>query len=81
MQCKGLIILTNQFLFLLKYLCKIHNYFGCLPGPLPTTTNDFWRMVWEQECSVIVMLTGLNENGKVRKELDGFLCACETAAF
>ena len=34
-------------------------------GPLESTVSDFWRMVWEQHCSTIVMLTGLQENGKV----------------
>ena len=40
--------------------------FNFCSGPLPNTSNDFWRMVWEQECSVIAMLTGLEEDEKVR---------------
>ena len=28
-------------------------------GPLPETLADFWRMVWEQRSSTIVMLTRL----------------------
>lgn len=34
-------------------------------GPLPNTIEDFWYMVWEQESSVIVMLTKVEENGRV----------------
>lgn len=35
-------------------------------GPLYWTVADFWRMVWEQKCSVIVMATKLEERGIVK---------------
>lgn len=36
-------------------------------GPLEETVGDFWRLIWEQRCSTIVMLTNLIENDKVIK--------------
>eukprot|EP01137_Pigoraptor_chileana_P011329 Opistho-2@62002 len=35
-------------------------------GPLPTTSEDFWRMVWEQKVPLIVMATKVEEAGKVK---------------
>lgn len=34
-------------------------------GPLINTLDDFWRMVWNEKCDKIVMLTNLIEDDKV----------------
>lgn len=34
-------------------------------GPLQTTTDDFWRMLWEHNSTIVVMLTQLHERGVV----------------
>uniref|UniRef100_A0A914XCX4 Protein-tyrosine-phosphatase n=1 Tax=Plectus sambesii TaxID=2011161 RepID=A0A914XCX4_9BILA len=33
-------------------------------GPLPNTIDDFWRMLWEHESCIVVMLTKLRELGR-----------------
>jgi len=43
-------------------------YISC-QAPLFSTINDFWRMVWEQNCPVIVMLTRLLESGKMKANI------------
>ncbi|XP_031573109.1 receptor-type tyrosine-protein phosphatase delta-like [Actinia tenebrosa] len=45
--------------------CRL-NAFIATQAPVPNTFEDFWRMIWEQKSSVIVMLTREEEGGKVK---------------
>lgn len=40
-------------------------YIAC-QGPLPSTVPDFWQMVWEQNATVISMMTQEMEGGKIK---------------
>ena len=55
-----IMIITN-----LQGYRKAAKEFVATQAPLPDTINDFWRMVWEQKSTVIVMLTNHEERGKV----------------
>ncbi|KAH9370978.1 hypothetical protein HPB48_019095 [Haemaphysalis longicornis] len=44
----------------------IVNRYIATQGPLPNTTVDFWEMVWEQQCTLVVMLTTLVERGRIK---------------
>ncbi|KAM9710009.1 protein tyrosine phosphatase receptor type Na isoform 1-T1 [Menidia menidia] len=37
-------------------------------GPLPHTVADFWQMVWENGCTVIVMMAAMVEDGEKQSE-------------
>lgn len=38
----------------------------CTQGPLDKTVEDFWRMVWQEKSVIVVMLTKVVEQGKVK---------------
>ncbi|CAM4890035.1 unnamed protein product [Rotaria socialis] len=35
-------------------------------GPLQTTLKDFWRMIWQENISIVVMTTNVRESGTVK---------------
>lgn len=45
---------------------KERKKFICAQGPMDTTVNDFWRLIWEQHLELILMLTNLEEYSKTK---------------
>jgi len=66
------------------------NRFIACQAPLPSTIDNFWKMIWEQNVRLIVMLTKCNENGVVKSDkyfpdneleklkLDDFIIGCQS---
>lgn len=56
-------LLLKTFNFLKGY--KNKKKFIATQGPKDCTQADFWRMVWEQDARIIVMITKLQEGSQV----------------
>lgn len=47
------------------FFFRERNAYIATQGPTEQTVADFWRMVWEHDCAIIVMLTKTWELGRV----------------
>ena len=61
---KWVCVCTHHVDFVQGYHKK--KVFLATQGPLPDTADDFWRMIFEQKSSSIVMLAQQREGGKVK---------------
>jgi len=48
---------------------KQYKGFIIAQAPMKFTCRDFWKMIYERECGVVVMLSDLVENGRVGHHL------------
>jgi protein tyrosine phosphatase len=43
-----------------------NNFFIATQGPLQSTRNSFWKIVWEYNIKLIIMISAIKEGGKVK---------------
>ena len=54
---------------------KQQSAFIIAQSPMQSTVRDFWKMIHDRKCGVIIMLFDLVETGQVG---GGFVCMCMT---
>jgi len=54
-------------------ICQGYNYLNdnttryiSTQGPIPNTFNDYWHMIWQERINIILMVTNLKENDRVK---------------
>jgi protein tyrosine phosphatase len=76
------IVLNNSSDYINANLVNIDQQtFISTQAPLPVTFTDFWNMIWEYNCPVIVALIKLVENGRVKGEKYWPTCKHPTMIF
>ena len=61
-----------EILFLTKYMhafmqgYKQKKAYIIAEGPMASTARNMWKLVYDRKCGVMVMLSDLMENGKVK---------------
>lgn len=53
--------------------------FVVTPHPLPSTTSDFWRLVYDYGCTSVVMLNQLNQSNSAWVRTQRWVCDDRTS--